>query len=73
VLAYWTQKGEDEELRMEETQALASTSHTAADDVIGMDDPIIRVNIGNILRNIMQDSTSWKAIGFLESLQKVFA
>jgi phosphopantothenate synthetase len=63
-------RGEDEELMMEEAQALVSTSRTAADDVIIMDDPIIRVNIGNMLRKIMQDFTSWKAIWFLESLQQ---
>jgi hypothetical protein len=59
VFAYWAQKGEDEELTMEEKQTLVSTSCTAADDVIDMDDPIIRVNVGNMLRKIMQDSTGF--------------
>jgi hypothetical protein len=73
VFAYWVRKGEDEELTMEEqAQALASPSRTAADDVIlDMDDPIIRVHVGNMLRKILQDSSSWKAIWFLESLQKM--
>jgi hypothetical protein len=64
-------KGDNEELMMEEAQALASTSGTAADDAIEMDDPIIRVTVGNMLRKIMQDSTSWKAIWFLESLHQM--
>jgi hypothetical protein len=51
--------------------ALASINHsTAADDVIDMENPIISVNVGNMLRKIMQDSTSRKAIHLLESLQK---
>jgi hypothetical protein len=58
VFKYWAKKGEDEELTMDEAQALASTSHTAADDVIDMDYLIIRVNVGNMLRMIRQDSTS---------------
>jgi hypothetical protein len=70
VFKYWAQKGEDEELMMDKAQALASTSRTAADDVIDKDDPLIRVNVSNMLRKIMQDSTSWKAIRFLETLQK---
>jgi hypothetical protein len=43
VFKYWARKGEDEELMMDKAQALASStsSCTAADDVIGMDDPII--------------------------------
>jgi hypothetical protein len=32
---------DDNKLRMEEAQALVSPSHTAADDVIDMDDHII--------------------------------
>jgi hypothetical protein len=70
AFAYWARTADDEELTMEEAQNLASTSCTAADDVIDMDDPIIQVNVGNMLRKIMQDSTSWKAIRFLETLQK---
>jgi hypothetical protein len=70
VFAYWAWKGEDEELMMEEAQALASLSRTAANHVIDMDDHIIQVNVGNMLRKIMQDCTSWKAIRFLESLQQ---
>jgi hypothetical protein len=71
VFAYWMPKGEDEELTMEDARALASPSRTSANDVINMADPIIRVNIDNMLRKmIMQDSTSWKAIRFLESLQQ---
>jgi hypothetical protein len=64
-------KGEDDELTIEDAQALASPSCTAADDVIGMDDPIIQLNVGNMLRKITQDSTSWKAIRFLESLEQM--
>ncbi len=70
MFKYWAQKGKDEELMMGKGQDLVSPSHTAADDIIDMDDPIIRVNVGNMLRKIMQDSTSWKAIRFLESLNQ---
>jgi hypothetical protein len=70
VFAYWARTAKDEELTMEEAQNLASANTTAADDLIDMDDPIIRLNVGNMLRKIMQDSTSWKANRFLETLQK---
>jgi hypothetical protein len=64
VYKYWAGKGEDEELTMDKAQALASTSRTAAGDVIDMDDPIIQVNVGNMSRKTMQDSTSWKVLQF---------
>jgi hypothetical protein len=41
VFSYWARKGEDDELTIEEAQALASPSRTAADNAIDMDDPII--------------------------------
>jgi hypothetical protein len=48
-----------------------SPSCTAANDVIDMDEPIIQVNVGNMLMKIMQDYTSWTATQFLESLQQI--
>jgi hypothetical protein len=70
LFAYWARKGEDDELMMEEAQALASTSCTAADDVIDMDDPIICVKVGNILRKIMQIPPPGRPSGFLNHCNK---
>jgi hypothetical protein len=67
VFNYFARRGPDEELTMEEAQALSSKSPWAANDTVDTSDPIIRKNVTNILHKIMtEDSGTWKALAYFE-------
>jgi len=56
---------------MEQCQALTSSKELSKKDFIGMNDPLVRVNLNEMYGKIMQnDSNIWSALQFLTSCKE---
>ena len=74
VLRYWLSKERDSEvpdLTMDEAEQLASKTTIAADDVLDLDDKVTLINLGEMFRKAMQESSdTWETIRYLDVIQK---
>ncbi len=58
---------------MEDAAALTSHKKSAADEMISTDDPMIAKNHTNLVRRVLaEDSSTWKAIRYLEENKKLY-